>query len=119
MPSPAGMLNTPKKATPLLCREGRRREESAAEQARPPQSRKAWPLLILQKAADDAPDAEKCDEHSEGIACPLLAEAVFLHDGSLKHAPRSGQAGQYLDGRARRQDGPGSCFLHFVHHLRE
>ena len=109
----------PEKSTPLLCRESRRREESAAEQARPPQSRKAWPLLILQKAADDAPDAEKCDEHPEGIACPLLAEAVFLHDGSLEHAPRGGQACQYLDGRACRQDGPGSCFLHFVHHLRE
>ena len=105
----------PEKSTPLLCRESRRREESAAEQTCPPQSRKAWPLLILQKAADDA----KCDEHSEGIACPLLAEAVFLHDRSLKHAPRGGQARQYLDGRARRQDGPGSCFLHFVHHLRE
>ena len=26
---------------------------------------------------------------------------------------------EYLDGRARRQDGPGSCFLHFMHHLRE
>jgi len=76
-------------------------------------------MLILQKAADDAPYTEKCDEHSEGIACPLLAEAVFLHDGSLKHAPRGGQACQHLNGRARRQDGPGSCFLHFVHHLRE
>ena len=109
----------PEKSTPLLCRESRRREESAAEQTCPPQSRKAGAAFILQKAADDAPDAEKCDEHSEGIACPLLAEAVFLHDGSLKHAPRGGQACQYLDGRARRQDGPGSCFLHFVHHLRE
>ena len=76
-------------------------------------------LVGLQKAANDAPHAERRDEDAKGIPCPLLAQAVFLHDRLLEHAPRSGQACQYLDGRARRQDGPGSCFLHFVHHLRE
>ena len=109
----------PKKEAPLPGREGRRSKESAAEQPRPPEGRKARPPLVLQKSPDDASDAEGRDEHPERIARPLLTESVFLHDRLLEHAPRSGQAGQHLYRRPCRQDGPRSCFLHSLHHLKE
>ena len=112
-PGPAGMLNAPEKKLPALpARQHGRRKESAAQQCRPPQSRTPrGPRLVLQKAADDTPYAERRNEDAKGIARPLLAQAVLLHHRLSETRPTPpGMPGEHLNGCARRKDGPRACF---------
>ena len=106
----------PKEKAALLPRQKGRRKEPAAEQGCAPERRAAGAFPVLQKAADDAPDAEGRDQNAKGIPGPLFAQAVLLHHRLLEHAPRCGQTRQHLNGRSCRQNGP-RMFLGKLLHL--
>ena len=102
-----------KKAARTAARQDSRCKKSAAQQCCSPQSRTPRASAVLQKAAEDAPHAERRNEDAEGIACPLLAQAVLVHDRLLEYAPRRRDAGEQLRRRPCRQNvRPAILFWH-------
>ena len=106
VPSPAGMLNARKKLPALPPGRIAAAKNTAAQQCCSPQSRTPRASAVLQKAAEDAPHAERRNEDAEGIACPLLAQAILVHDRLLEHAPRRRKPREHLNGGPGGKDRP-------------